>query len=154
MKGRSASPANAAAESTSRKVRLDKWLWAARFYKTRSLAMEAIHKGQVDLAGHTAKPGREVAVGDSITLRDAGGLWRTVAVLGVSDVRGPAPQAQALYAETAESIAAREAQQQLRRLGVEPALAQQAGRPTKRDRRELVEWERWSASWPEASDPR
>src|SRR4030095_3751258 len=89
-------------------VRLDKWLWAARFFKTRSLATEEIGKGRVSVNGHPAKPSREVRIGDTIELRPSA-LARTVIVAGVSHMRGPAPMAQALYRETAESIAAREA---------------------------------------------
>jgi ribosome-associated heat shock protein Hsp15 len=82
-----------------------------------------------------------------IEIREPGGLTRTVQVLGLSSIRGPAPLAQQLYTETEASIRAREAARQLRRMGVEPALSQEAGRPTKRDRRDLRNWDRWSASW-------
>ena len=135
---------NPAADSTER-VRLDKWLWAARFYKTRSLAVDEILKGRVDVNEQAVKPSREVRVGDRIGLRQ-GPLRRSVVVMGLSEHRGPAPQAQQLYEETAESIARRAAQAEERRLGAEPALAVQQGRPTKRDRRQLVDWNRWSAS--------
>lgn len=134
-------------------MRLDKWLWAARFYKTRSIATEAIHKGHVSVNGATAKPAREVRVGDCIALRQ-GYDEKTVQVLALSGVRGPAPVAQLLYAETAESIALREQRQAQRRLAPEPAAAiaqQRQGRPTKRQRRALDQarqpWgERWSSS--------
>ena len=86
-------------------VRLDKWLWAARFYKTRGLAADEIGKGRVAVNGQPAKPARELHIGDS-DLRQ-GTVPRTVLVLGLSDVRGPAPVAQALYEETAESVAQR-----------------------------------------------
>ena len=128
------------------RVRLDKWLWAARFFKTRALAMEALDKGRVAVGGLPAKPSREVHLGDLIEVRQGAGLVRTVRVLGLSDVRGPAPVAQALYEETPDSVAQREAAAELRRMGVEPALAQAAGRPTKRDRRDIQRWDRWSAS--------
>jgi ribosome-associated heat shock protein Hsp15 len=129
------------------RCRLDKWLWAARFFKTRALAMEAIARNRVWVGGHTAKPSREVRPGDVIEIREPGGLTRTVQVLGLSSIRGPAPLAQQLYTETEASLRAREAARQLRRMGVEPALSQEAGRPTKRDRRDLRNWDRWSASW-------
>lgn len=139
--------APASRESADRsRIRLDKWLWAARFFKTRALAMEAIDRGRILVGGQAAKPSREVHLSDEIEIREPGGLARTVRVLGLSDVRGPAPVAQQLYAETEASRAAREAALNLRRMGVEPALAQSAGRPTKRDRRELAQWDRWSAS--------
>jgi ribosome-associated heat shock protein Hsp15 len=130
-------------------VRLDKWLWAARFYKTRSLAADEIGKGRVSVNGQVAKPSREVRPDDVIEMRQ-GLVRRTVAVRGVSHVRGPAPVAQALYAETPESIAERERAAEARRRAPEPALSIEQGRPTKRDRRELTrtqaQWHRWSAS--------
>jgi ribosome-associated heat shock protein Hsp15 len=125
--------------------RLDKWLWAARLYKTRALAVAEIDKGRVTVNGGTAKPGREMRVGDSVAVRQ-GPILRTLTVQALSDVRGPAPVAQALYAETPDSIAAREAALEQRRMGIEPSQSIEAGRPTKRDRRKLVEWSRWSAS--------
>lgn len=126
-------------------LRLDKWLWAARFYKTRSLAADEIDKGRVRVNQHGAKPARELRVGDLVELRQ-GSTQRTVRVLALSAVRGPAPVAQALYSETPESLAARAAAEQARRLAPEPAHAQEQGRPTKRDRRQLADWNRWSAS--------
>ena len=125
--------------------RLDKWLWAARLYKTRALAVAEIDKGRVSVNGGAAKPGREMRVGDSVAVRQ-GPIVRTLTVQDLSDVRGPAPVAQALYAETPDSIAAREAALEQRRMGIEPSQSIEAGRPTKRDRRKLVEWSRWSAS--------
>lgn len=127
------------------RVRLDKWLWAARFYKTRGLATEEIGKGRVMLNGQTCKPAREVKLGDKLEIRQ-GPVMRTVEVLALSAVRGPAPVAQALYAETAESMALREQAAAARKLGPEPAQAIEQGRPTKRDRRKLADWNRWSAS--------
>jgi ribosome-associated heat shock protein Hsp15 len=127
------------------RVRLDKWLWAARFFKTRSLAADEIAKGRVSVDGQAAKASREVHVGQRIELRQ-GTMPRCVLVRGVSEVRGPAPVAQGLYEETAESLAERERLALARRSGVEPALAIEQGRPTKRDRRRLAEWDRWSAS--------
>jgi len=126
-------------------LRLDKWLWAARFFKTRSLATDEIGKGRVQVNGQPAKPAREIRVADRIELRQSG-LVRTVLVQGLSEQRGPAPVAQALYAETPESIALREQAVVRRREAAEPALAIEHGRPTKRDRRDLADWNRWSAS--------
>jgi ribosome-associated heat shock protein Hsp15 len=129
-------------------MRLDKWLWAARFYKTRGLAVEAIDRGRVAVNGQPAKRSRELHVGDRVALRqgERGEIQREVQVLGLSPVRGPAPVAQLLYAETAQSLAAREAAAQARALQPEPAHAIEQGRPTKRDRRRLADWQRWSAS--------
>ncbi|MGM9488364.1 RNA-binding S4 domain-containing protein [Ideonella sp. YS5] len=127
-------------------VRLDKWLWAARFFKTRALAVEAIGKNRVEVNGQPVKPSRDLRVGDELTLREPGMPPRTVEVLGLSEIRGPAPVAQALYAETAASLAAKEAAREARRQGTEPAQAIEHGRPTKRDRRQLADWNRWSAS--------
>lgn len=134
------------------KVRLDKWLWAARFYKTRSLSSDEIDKGRVTVNGQMAKPSRDVKPGDVLELR-SGPVVRTVVVRALSGVRGPAPVAALLYDETAESLARRQDQAEQRRLAPEPALALQQGRPTKRDRRDMQElsgrgqWnQRWSAS--------
>jgi ribosome-associated heat shock protein Hsp15 len=127
------------------RVRLDKWLWAARLYKTRSLAAEEVGKGRVTVNGQAAKAARELRPGDRLQLRQ-GTVVRELVVLGLSPVRGPAPVAQALYDETAESRAAREAAAAQRRMGIEPADSLPHGRPTKRDRRELADWNRWSAS--------
>lgn len=127
-------------------VRLDKWLWAARFFKTRALAVDAIGKHRIEVNGQPAKPSREVRVGDLLTLREPGSPARQVKVLGVSEVRGPAPMAQQLYDDTPESLAARELARDARRQGVEPAQTIEHGRPTKRNRRDLADWNRWSAS--------
>jgi ribosome-associated heat shock protein Hsp15 len=129
------------------KLRTDKWLWAARFYKTRTLAVEEISRNRVQVNGQDAKPSREVKAGDSVTLRQ-GAVQRTIKVLGLSSARGPAPVAQKLYEETAESIAARELAAEQPRLAPEPALGITHGRPTKRDRRDIGRaWgDRWSAS--------
>lgn len=121
------------------KIRLDKWLWAARFYKTRSLATEAIGKGRVLVNGQPAKPARDVAAGDQITIRKEDPPIH-VEVLAVSSVRGPAPVARQLYAETEDSIAARARSAELRRLAPEPAAELADGRPTKRDRRKIEAW--------------
>lgn len=132
-------------DSDKTRVRLDKWLWAARFYKTRSLAADEIAKGRVQVNGQAAKASREVREGDTIELRQQHSA-RTVKVQGLSHVRGPAPVAQALYAETPESIALRAQQAEQRHFGTEPAQAIEQGRPTKRDRRKLADWDRWSAA--------
>lgn len=116
------------------KIRLDKWLWAARFYKTRSLAVQEIGKGRVLVNDQPAKPAREVAPGDLVTVRKEDPALH-VRVMGISGVRGPAPVARQLYEETRESVAARERAAEMRRLAPEPALGIEAGRPTKRDRR-------------------
>ena len=135
---------------TMDKVRIDKWLWAARFYKTRSLATEEIQKGRISINDQVVKPSREVKVGDLVSIRREG-LTRSIEVLGVSEVRGPAPQAQLLYMETPESLKAKEAHSLQRRFAREPALSIENGRPTKRDRRDIEQaghtWnDRWSAS--------
>jgi ribosome-associated heat shock protein Hsp15 len=127
------------------KHRLDKWLWAARFYKTRALAAEDIAKGRISVNEQVAKAGRELREGDVIELRQAGST-RTLVVRALSRLRGPAPTAQALYEETPESIARRLARAAERKLNPEPASAIEQGRPTKRDRRQLADWNRWSAS--------
>ena len=126
-------------------MRLDKWLWAARFYKTRSLATDEVGKGRVLLNGQTAKPSREMKVGDVLKLR-IGTLEREVVVRGLSEMRGPAPQAQGLYEETPESISARVLAAEQRRLAPEPAMSMDQGRPTKQNRRALADWHRWSAA--------
>ncbi len=129
--------------------RLDKWLWAARFFKTRSLAAEAITKGKVTLNGLAAKPAREVRIGDCLAIVQ-GDSARVVHVRGLGSVRGPARIALEMYEESAESIAARERALLQRRLAPEPAASIAQGRPTKRDRRDLgraqAQWQRWSAS--------
>lgn len=127
------------------RVRLDKWLWAARFYKTRALAAEEIGRNRVMVNEQVAKASREPKPGDRITLRQ-GPVTRTVVVVALSNYRGPAPVAQALFEETAESLALRARAAEQRRLGAEPAQAIEQGRPTKKDRRQLADWQRWSAS--------
>jgi len=134
-------------------MRLDKWLWCARFYKTRSLAVEEIGKGRVTVNKANAKASREIRVGDIIQLRQ-GNVPREVVVRGLSGMRGPAPVAQQLYEETPQSLALRAELAEQRRLAPEPSdtlAAQHTGRPTKRDRRDIErvrhDWDaRWSAS--------
>jgi ribosome-associated heat shock protein Hsp15 len=117
-------------------MRLDKWLWAARFYKTRSLASAAVDGGKVRLNGAAAKPAKEVRVGDRLALRAGEQEWEVV-VRGLNEQRRPAPEARLLYEETAESAARRAATAELRKLAPTPE-ADQRGRPTKRDRRRLA----------------
>lgn len=131
--------------TTNDKVRLDKWLWVARFFKTRSLATEEVNKGRVQVNGQVAKASREVRLKDRVELRQAL-VQRTVVVQGLSHLRGPAPVAQALYAETPDSIAQREKAALQARNAAEPSLTISQGRPTKRNRRDLADWNRWSAS--------
>jgi len=119
------------------KVRLDKWLWAARFYKTRALAKTAIESGKVHCRGERCKPGKEPRIGDQFQIR-AGFDERTVVVEALSIVRRGAPEAQTLYSETPESIAKREneaAQRKAGNLGVTTD-----GKPTKKQRRQLVDF--------------
>lgn len=137
-------------EGKSPGMRLDKWLWAARWFKTRALAAEAVAGGRVLVGGQTAKPGRELRPGDRVELRQPGWPPRALLVRALSAVRGPAPAARALYEETPESLAARERAAEARRLAPEPAATLIEGRPTKRDRRQIDQagerWRRWSAS--------
>ena len=116
-------------------VRIDKWLWAARFFKTRSLATDAVDTGRVKLDGDRIKPARAVKVGDKLAIDNGSDAWEVV-VLGISDKRGAAPVARALYEETEASITKRENESQARRFSPEPASTIK-GRPTKRDRRQL-----------------
>jgi ribosome-associated heat shock protein Hsp15 len=127
------------------RLRLDKWLWAARFYKTRSLAAEDIDKGRIQVNGQVAKASRELRDGDTVDIRQDS-LTRSVVVLALSTVRGPAPQAQRLYRETEDSQRRRAEWQERRKNAPEPAETIEQGRPTKRDRRKLADWDRWSAS--------
>jgi len=116
-------------------MRLDKWLWAARFFKTRSLATQAIDHGQVKLNGERIKPAREVRPGDRLEIHIGEFDW-TVTVNALSMQRGPAPVAQRLYAEDPASHARRQQQVSDRKLAASPA-ASIKGRPTKRDRRQI-----------------
>jgi ribosome-associated heat shock protein Hsp15 len=116
-------------------LRLDKWLWAARFFKTRSLAQQAVSGGRVQLNGDRTKSAHEVKPGDMVVVRVGDWRWE-VKVIALAERRGPAEEARKLYAETAESRAERERRNDLRRWGTEPASSLK-GRPTKRDRRLL-----------------
>ena len=127
--------------TTNESVRLDKWLWAARFYKTRSAAQKAIEGGKVKLNGERTKPAKDLKMGERLSITIGSYEW-VITVLQLSAQRGPATVARTLYEESAESRAEREAEIAKRRSGFEPA-AWRKGRPTKRDRREL---DRWSES--------
>ena len=116
-------------------VRLDKWLWAARFFKTRSLATDAVSGGKIKLNGAPTKPARDVKLGDRLDVFNGDTRWEVV-VVALSEKRGPASEARQLYEETPDSIATREAEQMRSKFEVEPA-ADIHGRPTKRDRRQM-----------------
>ena len=116
-------------------IRVDKWLWAARFFKTRSLATDAVSGGKIKLNGAPTKPAREVKIGDKLDIFNGDTRWEVV-VQALAEKRGPAAEARLLYEETAASSAAREAEQARRKFTREPA-AEIHGRPTKRDRRQM-----------------
>ena len=120
-------------------MRVDKWLWAARFFKTRSLAQQAVAGGRVQLNGARTKPAHEVRIGDTVDVRVEEWRWE-IQVKALSERRGPAEEARKLYDETDASRAERERRMDLRRWGAEPA-ATLKGRPTKRDRRRIEEFE-------------
>jgi len=117
-------------------VRIDKWLWAARFFKTRSLATRACELGRIDWNGQSAKPAREVHVGDLVRIKNDSGEFR-VQVVALSEIRGPAPIAQMLYRETEES---RESRRKLaeERQSMPRVETTRKGKPSKRDRREIA----------------
>ena len=119
-------------------MRLDKWLWAARFFKTRSLAQQAIAAGRVKLNDARVKSSHELKTGDAVTVRVGEFEWQ-IAVKALSDKRGPAEQARKLYEETEASRKERERRQDLRRWGAEPASTLK-GRPSKRDRRRIEDF--------------
>jgi ribosome-associated heat shock protein Hsp15 len=122
-------------ETDDSKVRLDKWLWAARFYKTRSLAAEAIEGGKVQVNGDRVKRARPLHVGDEVRIRQ-GPFEHQIVVSRLSDRRGPAPEAAQLYQEKPASRAAREAMA-LQLKSLHAAFVPERGRPTKKDRREI-----------------
>jgi ribosome-associated heat shock protein Hsp15 len=128
----------ASTEPAAARVRFDKWLWAARFYKTRSLAAQAIDAGQARLDGERVKPAHLVRDGALVTVR-RGGIAVEVVVTGCSDRRGSAQDAARLYRETDESIATRE-REALARRGADTMQARFPGRPTKRNRRKLEDF--------------
>ena len=133
------------------KVRVDKWLWAARFFKTRSLATEEVNKGRIQVNGSEVKPSRDIKVGDTLSIRREG-FVQTVLIAGLSQTRGPASVAQLLYSETEQSLEAKSKWLEQRRYMREPSTSIENGRPTKRNRRDLEAtlskgWNgRWSAS--------
>lgn len=120
-------------------MRIDKWLWAARFFKTRSLAAQAVDSGKVNLNGDRCKPAKEIRAGDELQVRAGEVEWQVI-VRELSDKRGPASVAQRLYEETADSRARREERAAQRKLAKEPAR-EIKGRPTKRNRRVLANWQ-------------
>lgn len=117
----------------SERVRIDKWLWAARFFKTRSLAAQAIDSGKVKLNGERVKPAKELKPSDELAIRAGESEW-TINVVAISGQRGPAAAAIRLYAETEASRARREEAIAVRKLRIGP-IREESGRPTKRDRR-------------------
>ena len=125
----------APAKSALERMRIDKWLWAARFYKTRSLASTAISAGHVKLNGSTIKPARELRCGDTLELAIGDTHW-TLLVCGLNEQRRPAPEAQQLYAETSESTERRAAEKEPRQLAPAPG-SDLRGRPTKKARRQI-----------------
>jgi ribosome-associated heat shock protein Hsp15 len=124
-------------EPSSDPVRVDKWLWAARLFKTRGLATDAVTGGRVQVNGQRVKPSKDVRPGDEIEVTFAQGRRLTAVIAGTAERRGPASVAQALYDETPESVAAGEAHATARRMAVAPKPVRGEGRPTKRDRRRL-----------------
>ena len=117
------------------RLRIDKWLWAARFYKTRSLAAQAIAAGHVKLDGHTVKPARELRCGDCLEVAVGDVVW-SIVVRGLNEQRRPGSEAQQLYAESSESSARRAADREARQLAPVPGSALR-GRPTKKARRQI-----------------
>lgn len=117
-------------------MRIDKWLWAARFYKTRSIASDAVDGGHVEVNGERAKPSKQIKAGDELRIRVSHNTF-VVHVRALAERRGPASDAQQLYEETVASRAERERLAEQRRLAPSPAY-EEGGRPTKRDRRDLA----------------
>ena len=117
------------------RVRLDKWLWAARFFKTRAIAATAIETGKVEVNGERAKRAKQLQVGDSLRIR-LGPYHHLVTVRGLSEMRGPAPVAAKLYEETEEGKKARQAMQAQMK-AAQTGTSYEKGRPTKKDRREI-----------------
>jgi ribosome-associated heat shock protein Hsp15 len=124
--------------SAEPRLRLDKWLWAARFYKTRSLAAQAVDAGQVRVAGERVKTAHPVRTGERVSIRKAGCVWE-VTVTGLSDRRGGAAEAALLYREDEASVAARGELANQRKAAAE-AFPRHSGRPTKRQRRKLEDF--------------
>ena len=132
-------PRDDAHSDTQEVVRLDKWLWAARFFKTRSLATEAVNGGKIELNGLRPKPSKDVKIGDQLRIR-VGPFVHALTVRALSDRRGPAAAAALLFEESEESIAARERLREQHRLAP-TAQYEEGGRPTKKDRRTMSAFE-------------
>ncbi len=126
------------AATTDSRVRADKWLWAARMYKSRSLAAQALETGQAKVENERVKPSRALKVGERLSVRKSGLVWE-IEILGLSEKRGAAAAAALLYRETPESVATRE-QEIARRRAVALGAPQSFGRPTKRQRRKLEDF--------------
>lgn len=122
--------------NTDQRVRIDKWLWAARFFKTRTAATEAVEGGKVEINGEGTKPARLVKPGDEVRIR-LGPFEHVVTVLGIAERRGSPAVAQALYEERPESVAAREKLRDQLRMAPAAFVYEEKGRPTKKDRRDL-----------------
>lgn len=131
-------------------IRIDRWLWAARFFKTRSLAKKAVEGGKVHVESQRAKPSKELQVGQTLQIR-RGETVQTVVVQVLSDQRGPATQAQALYEETIESIELRELRKSNRRME-RAGLTVPTGRPDKKDRRALAQLRNLDQRWQQTPD--
>jgi len=119
-------------------VRVDKWLWAARFFRTRTAAQQAVEGGKVKISGERIKPAKDLHAGDELVIQIGAYAW-TVRVVQLSDKRGSATVARTLYTEDETSRTQREAQAALRKFAAEPAQ-ERHGRPTKRERRQLERW--------------
>ena len=132
--------AQASSSALPAKMRIDKWLWCARFFKTRSLATQAVESGKVKLDTQRIKPAREISPGNPLSIQIGEYLWE-IEVLALASHRGPAPVAQALYRENETSQARRQQQVLAQQTHREP-FAQMKGRPTKRDRRQIKRFER------------
>jgi ribosome-associated heat shock protein Hsp15 len=131
-------------------IRIDRWLWAARFFKTRSLAKKAVEGGKVHVENQRAKPSKELQIGQTLQIR-RGETVQTVVVTLLSDQRGPATQAQRLYEETIESIDRRELRTSSRRME-RAGLTVPSGRPDKKDRRALAQLRDLDQHWPQSPD--
>ena len=127
------------------RLRIDKWLWASRFYKTRSLAADEIDRGRVSVNGAGVKPSKELKVGDTVEIH-MGPVSREVIVTSLTDKRGSAALAALMFSETQVSVAKRLAAAEQRRLAPDPALSLAQGRPTKRNRRTLEKAQDWQGS--------
>ncbi len=122
-----------------KRIRLDKWLWAARFYKTRAMAAAAVSGGKIDLNGDRTKPARAVKAGDRMALRIGAYEW-DISVVALSDRRGPASEAQKLYTETQQSQEARKEKARQLKAERESVPLYAKGRPTKKDRRNIIKF--------------